>query len=224
MLSAVMEDYVKAIYELQVESDDRVSTSAIAQRLDVTPPTVTSMLESLEERELIDRKKYAGVRLTGDGERVALEIIRHHRLLEAYLTEHLDYSWEEVHEEADRLEHHISEEFEARVAAALDHPQADPHGDPIPNAELERPDERAGATLLEFEELDEVEVLRVRDRDPEVLEYLAERGIEPGTLLRIEEVAPFGMMTLRPTDATDTVSLPEAVAVGVRVKPIGKEQ
>lgn len=109
MLSAVMEDYLKAIYQLQQEGDgERVRTSAIAEYLEVTPPTVTSMLSKLEERELVDREKYKGVTLSPDGERVALEVIRHHRLLEAYLTEHLDFRWSEVHDEADRLEHHIS--------------------------------------------------------------------------------------------------------------------
>lgn len=220
MLSAVMEDYLKAIYELHAEGHDRVSTSALAERMDVTPPTVTSMLEKLAQRDLVEREKYEGVELTTDGEGVAIEVIRHHRLLEAYLTDELDYSWEEVHEEADRLEHHISEEFEARVAATLGHPRADPHGDPIPNAELDRPDERAGDALTAYEETDVVRVLRVHDRDATVLEYLADRGIEPGTELTVEEVAPFGMLTVRPTDADKTVSLPERIARGVRVDAV----
>ncbi|MFC6726080.1 metal-dependent transcriptional regulator, partial [Halobium palmae] len=119
MLSDVMEDYLKAIYVLQSEEGPPVSTSAIAERVGKTPPTVTSMVETLEERGLVDREKYKGVELTDEGMTVALEVIRHHRLLEAYLAEHLDYDWTEVHDEADRLEHHISEEFERRVAEAL---------------------------------------------------------------------------------------------------------
>ncbi len=217
MLSAVMEDYVKAIYHLQLDADDRVRTSEIADRLGVTPPTVSSMVDKLEERGLVDREKYGGVELTPDGERVALEVIRHHRLLEAYLTEHLDYPWSEVHEEADRLEHHISEAFEARVAAALDDPSTDPHGDPIPSADLELPAAAPGADLSRAEVGDRVAVVRVSDRDPEVLEYLAARGVRPGTRLRVEEVAPFGMITVQSIDADEPVSLPEHIARGVRV-------
>ncbi|MDY7083195.1 MAG: metal-dependent transcriptional regulator, partial [Halobacteria archaeon] len=140
MLSDVMEDYIKAIYHLQRE-DSPVSTSEIADYLGVKPPTVTSMLDKLEERGFVEREKYKGVELTEDGETVALEVLRHHRLLETFLTEHLNYDWTEVHDEADRLEHHISEEFEKRVAEELDEPTVDPHGDPIPNADLEPPAE-----------------------------------------------------------------------------------
>lgn len=220
MLSAVMEDYVKAIYHLQVTSDGRVKTSEIADRLGVTPPTVTSMVEKLADRELVDREKYGGVELTPDGERVALEVIRHHRLLEAYLTEHLDYPWSEVHEEADRLEHHISEAFEERVADALDDPHTDPHGDPIPSADLKPPRTDAAKTLSEFAADDQVTVVRVSDRDPEILEYLAERGVGPGVHLSVEEVAPFGMVTVTGGDLDGTVSLPERIARGVHVEGV----
>ena len=220
MLSAVMEDYLKAIYHLQHEGDgERVRTSAIADYLEVTPPTVTSMLSKLEERGLADREKYKGVTLTPEGERVALEVIRHHRLLEAYLTEHLDFTWSEVHDEADRLEHHISEAFEERVAAVLEDPTVDPHGAPIPNADLEPPAEPVGESLSEYEEGTTVEVREVNDRNPEILEYLSERGINPGVSLTVEEVAPFGMVTIRVEDS-GTVSLPEDVARHVRVTPI----
>src|SRR6056297_1066903 len=122
MLSDVMEDYLKAIYILQELDDPPVSTSEIAEYLDVTPPTVTSMVEKLDDRGLVEREKYTGVELTEEGVTVALEVLRHHRLLEAYLTEHLDYDWSEVHDEADRLEHHISEKFERRLADLLDDP------------------------------------------------------------------------------------------------------
>ena len=214
-----MEDYLKAIYTLQIEGDgEQVRTSEIADYLDVTSPSVTSMLDKLESRELIDREKYAGVELTPDGERVALEVIRHHRLIEAYLSEHLDYPWSEVHEEADRLEHHIREAFEQRVAAALDDPEVDPHGSPIPNVDLEPPEERAGTALTEHEEGAAVTVAEVSDRDPAVLEYLSEHGVNPGVELTVVEVAPFGMVTVQPTDREGTVSLPEDVARHVRVR------
>lgn len=222
MLSAVMEDYLKAIYQLQQEGDgERVRTSAIAEHLDVTPPTVTSMLSKLEERGLAEREKYKGVSLSTDGERVALEVIRHHRLLEAYLTEHLDFTWSEVHDEADRLEHHISEAFEERVAAVLEDPTVDPHGAPIPNANLEPPAEPAGTALAECEAGTAVEVREVSDRDPEILEYLSERGINPGVSLTVEEVAPFGMVTVR-SENEESVSLPEDVARHVRVAPVAE--
>lgn len=220
MLSAVMEDYLKAIYQLQNEgSDERVRTSAIAEHLDVTPPTVTSMLSKLEERGLAEREKYKGVTLSPEGERVALEVIRHHRLLEAYLTEHLDFTWSEVHDEADRLEHHISEAFEERVAAMLEDPTVDPHGAPIPNADLEPPAAPIGEALAECSEGMTLEVREVSDRDPEILEYLSERGVNPGVSLTVEEVAPFGMVTVR-VESGATTSLPEDVARHVRVAPV----
>ncbi len=216
MLSDVMEDYLKAIYQLQRSTDDRIKTSAIAEELDVTSPTVTSMIDKLEDRGLVDREKYRGVTLTAEGETVALEVVRHHRLLEAYLTEHLDYDWSEVHEEADRLEHHISEDFEARVADALDEPEVDPHGSPIPGADLEPPERPAGDSITAFSEGDTVIVEEVADRDPEMLSYLAEHGVEPGVELEIVEIAPFGMVTAR-SEGHDDVSLPETVAHQVRV-------
>ncbi|WP_138006978.1 metal-dependent transcriptional regulator [Halalkalirubrum salinum] len=221
MLSDVMEDYLKAIYVLQTEDEPPVSTSAIAEYLDKTPPTVTSMIGTLEERGLVDREKYKGVELTEEGETVALEVIRHHRLLETYLTEHLDYSWSEVHEEADRLEHHISEAFEARVAAALDHPEVDPHGDPIPGADLRPLDVDDTGRLSEFSVGDTVVVARVNDRDEAELEYLSEAGIIPGTAVEIVAIAPFGMVTVKTPDGHEQ-SLPEDVARSVRVRPIAE--
>jgi len=212
MLSAKMEDYLKAIYELQRESDDPVATSRIAELLDVTAPTATSMMEKLEDRELVEREKYKGVRLTPEGETVALEVVRHHRLLETYLTEELGYDWAEVHDEADRLEHHISETFEQRVAEMLDDPTVDPHGDPIPTDALDPVDETAGETLDDCAEGETVVVRRVSDRDPEELAYLDEAGITPGTELVVDEVAPIGMVTVALVEAGGTVSLPEAVA------------
>jgi len=222
MFSDVMEDYLKAIYVLQAEGDPPVSTSAIAEYLDKTPPTVTSMIGTLEDHTLVDREKYKGVELTTEGETVALEVIRHHRLLETYLTEQLDYSWSEVHEEADRLEHHISEEFERRVAEALDYPTVDPHGDPIPDADLEPLGEDESVALSEFAEGDRIVVTRVSDRDDEELAYLEDAGITPGTELTIVDIAPFGMVTVRTPDGREQ-SLPESVARSIRVEPVVEE-
>jgi DtxR family Mn-dependent transcriptional regulator len=218
MLSAKMEDYLKAIYRLEREGDPPISTSTIAETLAVTPPTATSMIEKLDERELITREKYKGVTLTAEGETVALEVIRHHRLLETFLTEELGYDWAAVHEEAERLEHHISEEFERRVAAALDEPEVDPHGDPIPNDRLDPIEDPSTSTLADHDEGDHLTVARVRDRDPEELTYLDDVGITPGTDLVIEEVAPIGMVTVRLADE-DTVSLPDSIAEAMQVQP-----
>ncbi|MFB6135213.1 MAG: metal-dependent transcriptional regulator [Halobacteriaceae archaeon] len=218
MLSDVMEDYLKAVHTLEREQGPPVRTSALAEYLDVTPPTVTSMLEKLEERGLVDREKYKGVELTPEGETVALEVLRHHRLLESYLAEQLDYEWNEVHDEADALEHHISEEFERRVAAALDDPAVDPHGDPIPGADLEPLGDDESEALSDCEAGDRVVVTRVSDRDEEELEYLAAAGIEPGTELEVVEVAPIGMYTVR--DEVGDQHLPESVAATIRVRHV----
>jgi len=218
MLSDVMEDYLKSIYSLQSEDGEPVSTSALADHLDVTPPTVTSMVQKLEERGLVEREKYKGVELTSEGETVALEVVRHHRLLEAYLTEHLDYSWSEVHDEADALEHHISEEFERRVAEALDDPEVDPHGDPIPSADLTPPEADDTRPLSEHAPGDKLVVARVSDRDDAELQYLADAGIAPGTDLEVMDVAPFGMVTVVVGEGGEQ-SLPENVAQSIRVRP-----
>lgn len=224
MLSDVMEDYLKAIYTLQAEHGPPVSTSDIAEYLDKTPPTVTSMLGKLEERGLVDREKYKGVELTREGETVALEVLRHHRLLEAYLTEHLDYSWSEVHEEADTLEHHISEEFEQRVADLLGNPTVDPHGDPIPGADLE-PLEQDDTTRLSDHGVGErVVVARVSDRDEDELEYLEAAGITPETVLELVDVAPFGMVTVAVAGTGREQSLPEAVAGSIRVRSANADE
>ena len=219
MLSDVMEDYLKTVYLLQEETGPPVSTSAIAEYLGVTSPTVTSMVEKLADRGLLDREKYKGVELTEEGETVALEVLRHHRLLEAYLSERLDYDWAAVHEEADVLEHHISEEFERRVADVLGDPEVDPHGDPIPSADLAPPEAGDTYPLTDAVVGDRVVVDRVRDRDGEELAYLQEAGLVPGTELRVVDVAPFGMVTVAVVLDDCEQSLPEAVARTIRVRP-----
>jgi len=223
MLSEVMEDYLKAIYYLQEEAGPPVSTSEIAEYLEVTPPTVSSMVEKLEERGLVDREKYKGVELTEEGETVALEVLRHHRLLEAYLAEHLDYDWSEVHEEADVLEHHISEAFERRVARVLDDPEVDPHGAPIPSADLAPPEDRDTDRLHEAEEGASVVVDRVDDREEAELQYLKDAGIAPGTRLDVVDVAPFGMITVA-VEGGPEQSLPEGVARSIHVHPAEEDE
>lgn len=213
-----MEDYLKAIYVLQSENGPPVATSAVADYLEKTPPTVTSMMEKLADRGFIDREKYSGVELTEEGRTVALEVVRHHRLVEAYLAEHLDYDWADVHEEADTLEHHISEELERRMADVLDDPEVDPHGDPIPRETLEPVEEDGADRLAEYEVGDQVIVARVPHRNQAELDYLSEAGVTPGTELELVDVAPFGMVTVRVADDDSEQSLPEEIAETIRVR------
>ncbi|WP_135667680.1 metal-dependent transcriptional regulator [Halorhabdus rudnickae] len=216
MDTAVMEDYLKVIYELERERMPPVGTSAIADALGVTAPTATRMLEKLAEEDLLEREKYSGVELTEHGRAIALETIRHHRLLEAYLVEHLDYEWEEVHDEAERLEHHISEDFEERIARALDHPPVDPHGEPIPSADLEAPVEEDVEPLSTHEAGEAVVVASVRERDTETLQYLEAEGIVPGRELTITEITPVGTYVLE--CECDTRQLPETTADCIYVR------
>jgi DtxR family Mn-dependent transcriptional regulator len=217
MLSAVMEDYIKAIYAIENDTSERVGTSEIAEYLDVTSPTVSSMIKKLEERGLIDREEYRGVTLTEEGEIVALEILRHHRLLESFLSEQLDYDWADVHDEADRLEHHVSEELTDRLAELLDNPGVDPHGDPIPDADLELPEDERRLRLSDADVGDRVVVRRIRHQDEEELRYLADAGIEPGVELEVVEIAPFGLVTLRTEDGEQ--GLPAEIAKSIEITP-----
>jgi DtxR family Mn-dependent transcriptional regulator len=186
-----IEDYAKAIYALEERGARPVSTSAIAERLDVAPSTVTAMAKRLADLELVSYTPYHGMRLTARGRRVALEVMRHHRLLEAFLADSLNMPWDRVHDEAEVLEHYISEDLERRIAEKLGDPHVDPHGDPIPSADLDlEADETVG--LAELEEGSIATFTRVSDSDPEMLRYLAERGITPGVELRVTGRQPFG--------------------------------
>jgi len=186
-----VEDYAKAIYALQDRGDGAVSTTALAERLGVTAASASGMVRKLDEQGLVSHVPYRGVRLTEDGTRLALEVLRHHRLLELYLTETLGVPWDRVHEEAEVLEHVLSEDLEALIAAKLGNPTHDPHGDPIPTAELTLPAEPT-ESLAALEPGACGTFVRVSDSDPEMLRYLAERGIAPGDALRVEDKQPFG--------------------------------
>ena len=186
-----VEDYSKAIFSLEARGQEPVSTTALAQRLSITPGSVSAMLKRLDEMGLIVHIPYRGVRLTDDGRRIALEVIRHHRLLESYLAEALDMPWDRVHAEAEILEHVLSEDLEALIAAKLGHPTVDPHGDPIPTAELEL-DEPLTQRMESMKPGDEGMFVRVSDSDPEMLRYLADRGISPGERFSVRERQPFG--------------------------------
>ncbi len=190
--SPAVEDYCKAIYTLQSRGEAPVSTNALAQRLAITPGSVSAMLKRLDGEGLIVRVPYRGVRLTPGGRRVALEVIRHHRLLELFLAETLEMGWDRVHAEAEVLEHVLSEELEELIAAKLGDPTRDPHGDPIPNAELELPERESSRSLDSLDEGEGGVFVRVSDADPEMLRYLSEHGISPGDRVRVKERQPFG--------------------------------
>ena len=189
--SEAVEDYAKAIHALQGRSRGPVATSALAERLGVSPGTVTAMLKRMQAMDLVLHEPYHGVTLTPTGERVALEVIRHHRLIEAYLTDALGMPWDRVHDEAEVLEHYISEELEERMAAALGDPDRDPHGDPIPSREL-AVDAASLTPLAELGPGQAGTLSRVSDQDPEMLRYLDAHGIRPGSRIVVSEREPFG--------------------------------
>jgi DtxR family Mn-dependent transcriptional regulator len=191
-ITPAIEDYLKAIYQLEQEEPEvgSVTGQRIAERLGVASPSVTNMIKRLCELGLVEHERYRGVELSNTGERIALEVVRHHRLLERYLVEALGYGWDEVHDEAERLEHHISEALEARMAAALGDPTVDPHGDPIPHLD----GSVAGADTRKLVDLapgDVAVVRRVSDQDPERLRYLEQLGLRPGANVRLLEALPF---------------------------------
>jgi DtxR family transcriptional regulator, Mn-dependent transcriptional regulator len=186
-----VEDYCKAIFTLESRTGEPISTNALAERLEITPGSVSAMLKKLGELGLIAHLPYRGVRLTDEGRRVALEVLRHHRLLELFLAEALQMPWDRVHAEAEVLEHVISEDLERLIAAKLGDPTLDPHGDPIPSAELELR-ERETFSLDSLREGDRGVFVRVSDADPEMLRYLSQRGISPGERFEVLECQPFG--------------------------------
>jgi DtxR family Mn-dependent transcriptional regulator len=186
-----IEDYVKAIYSLQHGGVEAVTTSALAERLDVTPGSASGMVKKLAGVGLVDHVPYRGVVLTALGRRLALEVLRHHRLLELYLTEAFGMPWDQVHAEAEKLEHVLSEELEELIATKLGDPTVDPHGDPIPRRDgsIDEPETRSLSDLVPGEN---AVFLRVSDSDPDMLRYLADRGIRPGQDLEVIDKQPFG--------------------------------
>lgn len=190
LLGEAAEDCLRAVFHFQA-AGTKVATSALAARLGVAEPTVTAMVKRLARLGLLRHVPYRGVKLTPDGERAALAVIRQHRLLELYLVEALGLSWEKVHAEADRMEHSISDEVEDRMAAVLGFPTTDPHGHPIPSKEgtIQQPAFQRLADLLPGEG---GRVLSVPDHDPELLQYLGRLGLVPDAPVQLVERAPFG--------------------------------
>jgi len=191
IFSASVQDYAKAVYALESREGQAVSTSALAERLGVTPGSVSAMLRKLAELDLVEHEPYRGVRLTDHGRRVALEVLRHHRLLELFLADELGMPWDRVHAEAEVLEHVLSEELEELIAERLGDPTVDPHGDPIPTARFEI-DERRTRSLDDLPTGAAGRFVRVSDSDPEMLRYLDEQGITIGARLRVVDRQPFG--------------------------------
>ena len=188
--SSAIEDYAKAIYGLELRAGGAVSTNALAERLGVTAASASGMVKRLDELGLVSHVPNRGVELTADGRRLALEVLRHHRLLELYLAESLGVPWDRVHQEAEVLEHVLSEELEEAIAAKLGNPTHDPHGDPIPTADL-RIEEGDTVSLQSLRAGQAGTFVRVSDADPEMLRYLAERGIAPGSRFQIVDKQPF---------------------------------
>lgn len=198
-VTPVVEDYLKTIY-LMAQKPEQVKTVLLAERMNVKPSSVTAMIKTLAEMKLVEYEPYYGVRLTQSGERIALEVIRHHRLIELYLVEALGFTWDEVHDEAEVLEHVISEKLEARIAAYLGDPTRDPHGDPIPTIEGAFPgnDESERRSLADFPLQKKARIVQVCDQRADRLRYLAGLGIVPGASVEVIAGEPFdGPITLQ---------------------------
>jgi DtxR family Mn-dependent transcriptional regulator len=219
-LTVAVQDYAKAIYTLE-SRDGSASTSDLAGLLEVRPGSVSGMLRKLSSLGLVEHERYRGVRLTERGRRVALEVIRHHRLLELFLVENLGMTWDEVHAEAEVLEHALSEELEELIAAKLGHPTVDPHGDPIPSRELQLA-ESAAPALAELEPGEAAKFVQISDSDPAMLRFLGERGIVPGTELELVERQPFdGPLFVRVGGETHALGVVLARAMRVRREAVG---
>ena len=188
-VTPAVEDYLKAIYALDADGGS-VTTTALAERLDVRPASVSGMLPKLTALGLVEHEPYRGVRLTERGSRVALEVVRHHRLLELFLVQSLGMTWDEVHAEAEVLEHVLSEELEELIAAKLGDPAFDPHGDPIPSRELTVPADES-RSLFSLEPGEKGTFVRISDSDPAMLRFLSDRGIAPGAQVEVVERQPF---------------------------------
>ena len=204
MPNDIIEDYLKAIYDLQ-RQHGKVATTALARRLKLAPASATGMIKKLAGMNLITYEKYQGARLTGSGRRIALEVIRHHRLIELFLSEALGVPWDRVHEEAEKWEHVLSEDMEERIDKLLGFPTHDPHGAPIPDREGKMAS-RSDLALADLAAGDQASVSEVDDHNAEMLRYLGTMGLYPRTGFRVVEVAPFdGPITIEIQGAEFTI-------------------
>jgi DtxR family transcriptional regulator, Mn-dependent transcriptional regulator len=208
MITEAVQDYLKTIYKLQQRDQvTSVNTSLVAERMTVSAASATNMIKKLAEMNLVDHEPYQGVLLTDTGEKMALEILRHHRLLELYLAEALGYSIDEVHAEAERLEHAISEDFEDRIDRALGYPTVGAHGEPIPTKQGQIASHDYDR-LADVESGQAVVIRRVSDHSPEMLRYMLDRGLTLGTRITVQDKAPFdGPMLLKVAAAEEHLSL-----------------
>ena len=221
MLSESAQDYLKTIWKLDREG--RMKTSTLAAELAVTPASATGMVKKLAGLGLVEHERYRGARLTASGERVALELVRHHRLLELYLMRALGLGWDEVHADAERLEHYLSEELEARIDEALGYPTRDPHGDPIPTAELVLVAEER-CVLSDVRAGDQTVICRVPDGDPELLRYLFSLGLVPQQEVTLVGRAPFdGPVTVDVAGAHHSIGLSLAARIEVKAAQSGAD-
>jgi DtxR family transcriptional regulator, Mn-dependent transcriptional regulator len=220
-ITPAIEDYLKAIYLLR-HAQGKVTNTRLVDHLGVRAASVTAMLQKLAQLDLVTYTPYEDVTLTAAGERLALEVLRHHRLLELFLVEALGYSWDEVHAEAEVLEHAISEKLEARIAARLGHPTSDPHGDPIPFPDGTLPPSTS-QSLVDLPIGAQGQVARVTDQHPDHLCYLAELGLVPGATITVHAHAPFnGPLTVGVGEARHPIDRQIARAILVR-EPIAKQ-
>jgi DtxR family Mn-dependent transcriptional regulator len=222
-LTFSIQDYLKSIYELTAEGN-AANTNALAARMGVTAASVTGMVQKLASLKpaLVSYRKHQGVKLTPAGKRAALEVIRRHRLMEVWLVEALGYRWDEVHGEAEKLEHAVSDDLEKRISAALGNPDHDPHGEPIPSADLVMPRD-GSAALADLATGRAAIVRRVRADDPAMLKHLADVGIRIGTRLEAVEISPYDqVMSVRIDGKKDCVSVGPAITRSVYVEIVKK--
>ena len=215
--SSSVGDYLKAVWELAVEAEGAASTKNVATRLSVSPASVTNMFARLQEMGLVRYERYRGATLTERGREEALRLVRRHRLIETFLLEHLGYDWQEVHDEAERLEHAVSDGFTGRLAELLGHPDHDPHGDPIPSAEgtLEVDDSFTLSQALAGQRL---RISKVRDEDAAVLDYLGERNLVPGRWLSVREVRTLDGVVIVGDEEAEVHALGEPLARSIFVR------
>jgi DtxR family transcriptional regulator, Mn-dependent transcriptional regulator len=215
--SSSVGDYLKAVWECVVDTGGAASTKGVADRLSVSPASVSNMFARLQEMGLVEYERYRGATLTERGRKEALRLVRRHRLIETFLSEHLGYDWQEVHDEAERLEHAVSDGFTGRLAELLGHPDHDPHGDPIPSAEgtLEVDD---SFTLSQAVAGQRLRISKVRDEDAAMLDYLGDRNLVPGRWLSVREVRTLDGVVIVEDEEAEVHALGEPLARSIFVK------
>jgi DtxR family Mn-dependent transcriptional regulator len=203
MISPSVEDYLKAIYKLEAQNETvPVSTGEVARSMDVSPASASNMIKRLGDLDFLTYEAYEGATLTDHGRKVALEVIRHHRLLELYLKEVMGFEWGEIHDEAERLEHHISERFEDRIEEMLGHPTRDPHGHPIPSRDG-IVDELPTHTLADLEPGTSARIDQISDEDADLLHLLEQRGLMPGVAVEVVDARPLEGLLVVAVDGTE---------------------